>query len=106
MALLKRMHVDCVFMPNKTEMYSEKHSVELVENKLSKVLEGNSRPLFFSGVLTIVSKLFNIFIPTDVFFCQKDAQQLIIVKKLMVIWITTQNKNHNLDFLISYLVLQ
>ena len=83
LALLKRMHVDCVFMPNKTEMYSEKHSVELVENKLSKVLEGNSRPLFFSGVLTIVSKLFNVFIPTDVFFGQKDAQQLIIVQKLI-----------------------
>ena len=70
-------------MPRQSEIYLEDNSIDVVENKLSKLLEGNSRPHFFRGVLTIVSKLFNICSPTDVFFGKKDAQQLIIVKKLI-----------------------
>ena len=81
--LLENLNVDCVFAPKKTEMFSDNHSIDLIENQLSKVLEGSSRPQFFGGVITVVSKLFNIFIPNDVFFGQKDAQQLIIIKKLI-----------------------
>ena len=81
--ILKQLNVDCLFMPRRSEIYLEDNSIDVVENKLSKLLEGNSRPHFFRGVLTIVSKLFNICSPTDVFFGKKDAQQLIIVKKLI-----------------------
>ena len=81
--ILKQLNVDCLFMPRQSEIYLEDNSIDVVENKLSKLLEGNSRPHFFRGVLTIVSKLFNICSPTDVFFGKKDAQQLIIVKKLI-----------------------
>ena len=42
-----------------------------------------SRPHFFHGVTTIVAKLFNIIQPTHVFFGEKDAQQLFIVKKMI-----------------------
>ena len=81
--ILKQLNVDCLFMPKQSEIYLEDNSIDVVENKLSKLLEGNSRPHFFRGVLTVVSKLFNICSPTDVFFGKKDAQQLIIVKKLI-----------------------
>ena len=81
--LLSNLKVDCVFTPQQTEMYSENHSINLSEHQLSKVLEGNSRPQFFNGVITVVAKLFNICNPTDVFFGEKDAQQLIIIRKLI-----------------------
>ena len=81
--ILNKLNIDCVFMPLKSEIYESDHSIDIVENKLSKLLEGGSRPNFFSGVITIVSKLFNICNPSDVFFGEKDAQQLIIIKKLI-----------------------
>tara|TARA_Y100001970_G_scaffold273222_1_gene371094 strand:+ start:1321 stop:2160 length:840 start_codon:yes stop_codon:yes gene_type:complete len=81
--ILKQLNIDCLFMPRQSQIYLEDNSIDVVENKLSKLLEGNSRPHFFKGVLTIVSKLFNICSPTDVFFGKKDAQQLILVKKLI-----------------------
>jgi len=81
--LLKNLNVDYVFTPQKSEMYLDTHSMYLIENKLSQRLEGVSRPNFFQGVITIVAKLFNICQPTDVFFGEKDAQQLIIIKKLI-----------------------
>ena len=80
---LKLLGVDCVFIPSTLEMYSNKHSLYVEETLLSKWLEGKSRPQFFSGVTTIVAKLFNLFQPTHTFFGQKDAQQLFIIKKLI-----------------------
>ena len=90
--ILKKLNVDCVFMPKQSEIYLEDHSIDVVEDKLSKLLEGNSRPHFFRGVLTVVSKLFNICNPTDVFFGKKDAQQLIIIKKLI------KDLNYNIKY--------
>ena len=69
-------------MPRQSEIYLEDNSIDVVENKLSQLLEGNSRPHFFRGVLTIVSKLFNICSPTDVFFGKKDAQATNYCKKV------------------------
>ena len=80
---LRLLGVDCVFIPSALEMYSENHSLYIKETLLSKGLEEKSRPGFFSGVLTVVVKLFNLFQPTHVFFGQKDAQQLFVVKKLI-----------------------
>jgi len=56
----------------------------VVEEKLSKKLEGKSRPTFFRGVTTIVAKLFNIVKPTHSFFGEKDAQQLRVIKKMII----------------------
>ena len=52
------------------------------ENVLSNCIEGQRRPGFFIGVLTIVSKLFNIVNPTSAFFGKKDPQQLLLIKRL------------------------
>jgi len=80
---LSYFQVDCVFLPNDSEMYPKEFSTQIQENILSRVLEGNSRPFFFTGVTTIVAKLFNIIEPTHVFFGEKDAQQLRIVEKII-----------------------
>ena len=80
---LSYFQIDCVFLPNDSEMYPKEFSTQIQENILSRVLEGNSRPGFFTGVTTIVAKLFNIIEPTHVFFGEKDAQQLRIVEKLV-----------------------
>ena len=80
---LSYFQVDCIFLPNDFEMYPKGFSTQIQENILSCVLEGNSRPDFFTGVVTVVAKLFNIIEPTHVFFGEKDAQQLRIVEKLI-----------------------
>jgi len=80
---LSYFQVNCVFLPNDSEMYPKEFSTQIQENILSRVLEGNSRPDFFTGVTTIVAKLFNIIEPTHVFFGEKDAQQLRIVEKII-----------------------
>ena len=80
---LSNFQVDSVFLPNDSEMYPNGFSTQIQENILSCVLEGDSRPGFFTGVITIVAKLFNIIEPTHAFFGEKDAQQFRIVEKLI-----------------------
>jgi len=81
--LLKDLKVDVVFVPSSKKLYLENHSTFIYENSLTKHLEGSSRPHFFRGVTTIVAKLFNIVQPSHSFFGEKDAQQLIVVKKMV-----------------------
>ena len=81
--LLHKLEVDVLFMPTQATMYPEGFSTYISEKEVSLINEGKSRPIFFQGVLTIVSKLFNIVQPTHAFFGQKDAQQLFVVRKLV-----------------------
>jgi pantoate--beta-alanine ligase len=53
-------------------------------DNLTKPLEGDSRPTHFRGVTTIVTKLFNIVRPTYAYFGQKDAQQVLVIKKMAI----------------------
>ena len=80
---LSHFQVDCVFLPNDSEIYPKGFSMQVQENILSRILEGESRPDFFTGVITVVAKLFNIIEPTHTFFGKKDAQQLRIIEKLI-----------------------
>tara|TARA_Y100001970_G_scaffold13675_1_gene15471 strand:- start:15878 stop:16717 length:840 start_codon:yes stop_codon:yes gene_type:complete len=80
---LKQLKVDAVLMPTANEMYATEFSVVINELKWSKYLEGASRPGFFAGVMTVVSKLFNIVRPSKAYFGQKDIQQLQIIKKMV-----------------------
>lgn len=80
---LKTLKVDMVFLPNAKEMYNEKFSVVVNELTIAQKLEGASRPGFFSGVTTVVSKLFNLVRPSHAFFGQKDIQQLAIITKMV-----------------------
>ena len=78
---------DVVFAPDDTQMYpgkvSDGFSTYVVEEKLSRHMEGASRPTHFRGVTTIVAKLFNIVLPDAAVFGAKDWQQAAIIKRMV-----------------------
>lgn len=79
--LCESLGVDLMFTPTPKGMYD--NPLTFVDiNLLSDELCGKSRPTHFRGVCTVVTKLFNITKPTKAYFGQKDAQQLIIIKKM------------------------
>lgn len=74
---------DVIFHPSISEMYPEKYQtfVEVVE--ITNKLCGISRPTHFKGVTTVVNKLFNIVEPDKAYFGQKDAQQVVVIQKMV-----------------------
>ena len=81
-ALCESAGADIIFNPEPDEMYDD--ALTFVDmNKITKVLCGKTRPIHFSGVCTVVSKLFNIVTPDKAYFGQKDAQQLCVIKKMV-----------------------
>ncbi len=83
LALLEGEGVDIVFMPSVNEMYPPQFNSRVVVDKLTQRLEGASRPGHFRGVTTVVAKLFNIIRPTRAYFGQKDAQQAIVIRRMV-----------------------
>jgi pantoate--beta-alanine ligase len=81
-ALAADAGVDILFMPEKDSLYPEKYETYITQSFLPKFLCGRSRPTHFTGVMTIVAKLFNIVKPNYAIFGQKDFQQLTIIKKM------------------------
>lgn len=75
--------VDLVFLPDNDQMYPSENTTWVTVGNLSAVLCGQSRPTHFRGVTTVCAKLFNIISPDFAFFGQKDAQQAIIIKKMV-----------------------
>ena len=79
--------VDVVFVPNDAMMYPGKatggYSTYVVEELLSRGMEGGSRPTHFRGVTTVVAKLFNIVLPDVAVFGQKDYQQAAIIRRMV-----------------------
>lgn len=75
--------VDILFFPHAKDIYGEDEVSVTAPNVRGFVLEGNSRPSHFNGVLTVVMKLLNIVEPTNAYFGKKDAQQLNLIS-LMV----------------------
>lgn len=80
--------VDVLFFPQASDIYGDDEVSLLAPNVRGFVLEGNSRPGHFNGVLTVVMKLLNIVSPTNAYFGKKDAQQLnlimLMVKQLFM----------------------
>jgi pantoate--beta-alanine ligase len=81
--LLKEGGVDIVFVPSDDQMYSPEFSTWVDVENISQRLEGTSRPGHFRGVATVVAKLFNIIQPTKAYFGQKDAQQVMVIKRMV-----------------------
>jgi len=79
----RKAGVDLLFRPSVAEMYAHDRSVFVEESSLSKALEGRSRPGHFSGVCTVVAKLFHILAPDAAVFGEKDFQQLAIVRRMV-----------------------
>ena len=93
--------VDIIFNPSVDDMYpvlakasSSYFNVFIDEKDLSRQLCGASRPGHFSGVLTVVAKLFNLVLPDVAVFGQKDAQQAILIQRMI----------HDLDFPVRIIV--
>ena len=81
--LLKKEGVDVLFYPSVQDMYPDGFQTYVQVENLTKVLEGRSRPTHFRGVTTVVLKLFNITKPHRAYFGKKDAQQLIVIKRMV-----------------------
>jgi pantoate--beta-alanine ligase len=81
--LLEKEKVDLLFAPAAEEMYPPGAVTWVNVEGLSERLEGKSRPEHFRGVTTIVSKLFHIIEPDRAYFGQKDAQQAVIIRKMV-----------------------
>lgn len=78
--------VDVVFTPTDAEIYPGKaegrFSTYVVEEELSRSMEGAARPTHFRGVTTVVAKLFNLVLPDVAVFGQKDFQQAAVIKRM------------------------
>ncbi len=73
---------DLVFAPSVREMYPQEQLIRVDPGPTGQILEGEFRPGFFHGVLTVVLKLFSLVRPDIAVFGQKDAQQLVLVRRM------------------------
>ena len=78
---------DLVFTPGDAEIYPGRaegeYSTYVVEEKLSRSMEGAARPTHFRGVATVVAKLFNLVLPDVAVFGQKDFQQAAVIQRMV-----------------------
>ncbi len=82
--LLSDHDVDVLFSPSPSEVYPAAAPVkQLTAGVIGEKFEGESRPGHFDGMLTVVNRLFDIVEPDCVFFGQKDAQQVALVKQML-----------------------
>jgi pantoate--beta-alanine ligase len=95
LAMLQKEKTDIVFMPSVEEMYTDRFSSWVDVEKVTDRLEGSYRPGHFKGVATVVAKLFNIVEPTRAYFGQKDAQQVLVIKKMVA------DLNMNLEVIVA-----
>ena len=81
--IAERAGADVLFAPSVEEMYPAGFSTTVSVRGISEVLEGAHRPGHFAGVTTVVCKLLNIVAPDVAWFGRKDAQQLLVVRRLV-----------------------
>jgi len=82
-ALLAEYNVDYVFAPPVEEIYPPGFSTYVTIEGVSEELEGASRPGHFRGVTTVVAIMLNVVKPDFAFFGQKDAQQSVLIKRMV-----------------------
>ncbi len=83
LSLCKEYGVDGVFIPDSSEIYAADASTYVMEEKVGMGLCGDARPSHFKGVATVCAKLFNLCQPNLVALGQKDAQQVIVLKRMI-----------------------
>ncbi|MCD2471795.1 pantoate--beta-alanine ligase [Jiella sp. MQZ9-1] len=83
LALLRQAGVDAVFTPSVAEMYPAPLQTAIALKPLGDMLIGTVRPGHFTGVATVVAKLFNITQPTRAYFGEKDFQQLAVIRRMV-----------------------
>jgi pantoate--beta-alanine ligase len=80
---LAEIGCDVLFYPTEAMMYPSGYKTYVIVEDITQKLCGTSRPTHFRGVTTVVTKLFNIIKPHVAVFGQKDAQQAIVIKKMV-----------------------
>jgi pantoate--beta-alanine ligase len=83
LALLERLGVALVFTPATDRMYPAGYQTWITVENVTAPLEGAWRPGHFRGVVTVVAKLFNAFEPDRAYFGQKDAQQTVVIRRMV-----------------------
>ncbi len=83
LAMARSVGVDIVFTPDDTMMYAQGFQTYVSLEELPRGLCGQSRPIFFRGVATVVAKLFNIVGPDIAVFGEKDFQQLAVIRRMV-----------------------
>jgi pantoate--beta-alanine ligase len=96
--VLEKEGVDLVWTPTPEVVYPRGYQTYVEVGELTHQLEGDSRPGHFRGVTTVVSKLLNIFQPQKAYFGQKDAQQALVVRRMV------QDLNFNLEIVVCPIV--
>jgi pantoate--beta-alanine ligase len=94
LALLREAGVDLVWMPAPEIVYPSGYQTYVEVEEVTRPLEGAARPGHFRGVATVVAKLFNVFQPQRAYFGQKDAQQVVVIKRMVA------DLNFNLEIIV------
>ena len=98
LSLLAKEGVDLVWTPTEAIVYPPNYQTYITLENVVEGLEGAARPGHFRGVATVVAKLFNVFQPQRAYFGQKDAQQTVVIKRMV------QDLNFNLEIVICPIV--
>src|SRR3974390_3069126 len=80
---LLTVHADAMYAPDVHEIYPQDFATRVEVAGLTQTLEGISRPHFFSGVTTVVAKLFMQCLPDIAIFGEKDYQQFLVIRRLV-----------------------
>jgi pantoate--beta-alanine ligase len=84
LGLLASLGVDAVWTPSASEVYPPGFQTWIAVEEVSAPLEGLRRPGHFRGVTTVVAKLLNVFQPERAYFGQKDAQQVAVLRRMIL----------------------
>jgi len=82
--LAKKEKVDIIFYPSEKEMYPAGFLTSIGVDRITDILCGSSRPRHFQGMTTVVDKLINIVTPDVLYLGQKDAQQAVVLKRMVI----------------------
>lgn len=82
-SMLNKENVDILFVPSNNDVYPNSYLTYIDVEKISSVSEGKFRPGHFRGVATIVTKLLNIVQPNTMYLGAKDAQQVIVLQRMV-----------------------
>lgn len=94
LALLQAAGADLVWTPTPDRVYPPGYQTYIEVEAVTRPLEGAARPGHFRGVATVVAKLFNVFQPQRAYFGQKDAQQVVVIKRMV------EDLNFNLEIVV------
>jgi pantoate--beta-alanine ligase len=94
LALLESAGVDLAWAPTVEVMYPPGFQTWVTVDQVTRPLEGEHRPGHFRGVATVVAKLFNSVRPQKAYFGQKDAQQVVVIRRM------TQDLNFQLEIVV------